>query len=168
MTVKCSKRDEHLLVGLRLVVQFREKSAYWDIRSCERNINRIAWIRKSFGAFKERLEFVRRPRQEISFGLIKTNVGSLSLPACWKHIRVGSSYLFQIISVGQSLCGWSIQIMRRLGSKRISKYLQWGNKVTGVFEERGQRVSEHIETSGFAVPTSSHTAAMPSVELEAL
>ena len=43
-----------------------------------------------------------------------------------------------------------------------------GNKVTGVFEERGQRVSEHIETSGFAVPTSSHTAAMPSVELEAL
>ena len=122
MTVKCSKRDEHLLVGLRLVVQFREKSAYWDIRSCERNINRIAWIRKSFGSFKERLEFVRRPRQEISFGLIKTNVGSLSLPACWKHIRVGSSYLFQIISVGQSLWGWSIQIMRRLGSKRISKY----------------------------------------------
>ena len=39
-----------------------------------------------------------------------------------------------------------------------------GNKVTGVFEERGQRVSEHIETSGFAVPTSSSTAALPSVE----
>ena len=57
--------------------------------------------------------------------------------------------------------------MRRLRLKRISKYSE-DNKISGVFEERGQHVSEHIETSGFAVPTSSHTAAMPSVELEAL
>ena len=121
MTVKCSKRDEHLLVGLRLVVQFREKSAYWDIRSCERNINRIAWIRKSFGAFKERLEFVRQPRQEISFGWSKL---MLVLFPCQHAGSIFESvhHLFQIISVGQSLCGWSIQIMRRLGSKRISKY----------------------------------------------
>ena len=53
-------------------------------------------------------------------------------------------------------------------SFEADQQVRCGNKVSGVFEERGQRVSEHIETSGFAVPTSSHTAAMPSVELEAL
>ena len=54
--------------------------------------------------------------------------------------------------------------MRRLGSKRISKY----SEVIRLLESSKSAVSEHIETSGFAVPTSSHTAAMPSVELEAL